>query len=203
MLYYNTVQPELLELLNALMQNDVFENFQLVGGTSLALRIGHRISTDLDFFGQVELDEMEFSIELQKYGEPKILKKSKNILIYSINGIKVDFVNYKYPLLKSPLEIEKIRMASFEDIGAMKLNAICGRGSRKDFIDIYFLLSFFTMRELLEFYHQKYKDGSEFLVLKSLSYFEDANQEDLVNMIEPVSWEEIKNRIISETQNLL
>lgn len=203
MLYYNTVQPELLELLNALMQNDVFENFQLVGGTSLALRIGHRISTDLDFFGQVELDEMEFSIELQKYGVPKILKKSKNILIYSINGIKVDFVNYKYPLLKSPLEIEKIRMASFEDIGAMKLNAICGRGSRKDFIDIYFLLSFFTMRELLEFYHQKYKDGSEFLVLKSLSYFEDANQEDLVNMIEPVSWEEIKNRIISETQNLL
>lgn len=124
MLHRKAVNTELLELLNELMTHEMFNNFLLVGGTGLALQIGHRRSIDLDLFGKSELDEYEFTAFLNNLGRVQVLKKSKNILIYSVNGIKVDFVNYSYPWLKTPLVSENIRIASREDIGAMKLNAI-------------------------------------------------------------------------------
>lgn len=68
-----------------------------MGGTSLALQMGHRESKDIDLFGQKELEELEVSDFLSGFGKVQILKKSKNILIYTIDGIKVDLVNYRYP----------------------------------------------------------------------------------------------------------
>lgn len=203
MLYKQSVKPELLGLIENLMKIEAFKNFNLVGGTSLALQIGHRISVDIDLFGNSEIDELEFNEELSRLGTIQILKKSKNIIIYSINGIKTDFVNYQYPLLENVKTIDSIRLVSQKDIAAMKLNAISGRGSRKDFIDLYFLLKQYSLTELLSFYNEKYADGSVFLVLKSLNYFDDAESEEFPQMIETVNWEKVKNKIISESKKII
>lgn len=203
MLHKQTVSPKLLELIEILMQIEAFSDFNLVGGTALALQIGHRVSIDIDLFGTSEINEIEFNEELSQLGKIHLIKKSKNILIYNINGIKVDFVNYNYPLLERPLKVDNIRLASLKDIGAMKLNAISGRGSRKDFIDLYFLLNFFSLDEILNFYNEKYIDGSEFLVLKSLQYFDDAENEDFPAMSQQISWEAVKTRIIKEAKGIM
>lgn len=78
---------------------------------------------------------------LKEFGTTEVTKNYKNILITQVNNIKVDFVNYNYPLLENSIEIDGIRMVSKKDISAMKLNAIAGRGSKKDFIDLYFYLT--------------------------------------------------------------
>lgn len=203
MLQTQTIQPKLLELLTKIMSSEVFRGFNLVGGTSLALQIGHRFSIDIDMFGDYEIEEYEFIEELSKFGKQTILKKSRNIIILTIDGIKVDFVNYKYPLLEKIQIVENIRLVSDKDIAAMKLNAIAGRGSRKDFIDLYFLLKKYSLAEMLNFYKEKYVDGSEFMVIKSLNYFEDAETEEMPIMFEKISWEEIKKEIRMLAKNLI
>lgn len=202
MLQTQTVVPELMELLRKLMKNENFSNFYLVGGTSLALQIGHRNSIDIDLFGKQEIDSDLFIKLLNDFGKTEVLKSSRNILITDIAGIKVDFVNYQYQLLEKTLEIEGIRMLSKKDIAAMKINAIAGRGSKKDFIDLYFLLEDFTLREMIDFYLQKYFDGSEFMVIKSLSYFEEANEQPEPKMFLDFEWDSCKQKIIEEVLKL-
>ena len=201
MLHTKTVKPALLELLSKIMTDPLFDRFRLVGGTSLALQIGHRQSIDIDLFGDQELEEYEISDFLSQVGKIQILKKSKNILIYNVNDIKVDFVNYRYPWLNSGISENGFRLASKEDIGAMKLNAIAGRGSKKDFIDLFFLLKDYSLKELVGFYKTKYQDGSEFLVLKSLSYFDDADIDPDPVMLVEYSWSNIKGVILEATRN--
>ena len=201
MLQQQSVSGELLELLEALMHEETFRDFVLVGGTSLALQLGHRVSVDIDLFGMSDIDENHFLEVLQKMGETIVLKKSKNILICSVNGAKVDFVNYHYPWLEHYSVSDSIRLASQKDIGAMKLNAIAGRGSKKDFIDLYYLLKQYSLDELIQFYLDKYSDGSEFMVLKSLAYFDDADLEATPVLFEQVSWEEIKKNILFHLSN--
>lgn len=183
------------------MEIEQFDLFNLVGGTSLALQIGHRKSIDIDLFGEQDILIDEYIDILNTIGNLKLLKTSSNILITSVNNIKVDFVNYKYPLLKNSIVKENIRMVTKEDIAAMKLNAIAGRGSKKDFIDLYFLLNYFTLTEMINFYNMKYKDGSIFMVMKSLVYFEDAEQEVTPEMLVDFDWENCKNRICEEVEN--
>jgi hypothetical protein len=178
------------------MNQREFNEFNLVGGTSLALQMGHRISIDIDLFGASEIDEDLFLEVLKKYGTVQVIKKSKNILICSVNGVKVDFVNYQYRLLESPLLEENIRLVKKKDIAAMKVNAVAGRGSIKDFIDIYFLLNEFSIKEMIGFYLQKYPDGSEFMVRKSLTYFDDADNEEAPILFHDISWSEIKKTIL-------
>jgi hypothetical protein len=191
-----------MELLKKIMSENTFSDFNLVGGTSLALQIGHRNSIDIDLFGNQSIDFELFIAILKKIGKTEIFKSSKNILITQINEIKVDFVNYTYPLLEKPFEIDGIRMLSKKDIAAMKLNAIAGRGSKKDFIDLYFLLNEFSLREMMDFYCSKYLDGSEFMVYKSLSYFEEANLQPEPKMFKDFNWEICKQKIIDEVLKL-
>jgi hypothetical protein len=202
MLQTQTVVPELMELLKKIMSEKTFSDFNLVGGTSLALQIGHRNSIDIDLFGNQPIDFELFIAILKKIGKTEIFKSSKNILITQINEIKVDFVNYTYPLLEKPFEIDGIRMLSKKDIAAMKLNAIAGRGSKKDFIVLYFLLNEFSLREMMDFYCSKYLDGSEFMVYKSLSYFEEANLQPEPKMFKDFNWEICKQKIIEEVIKL-
>jgi predicted nucleotidyltransferase component of viral defense system len=202
MLQTQTVVPDLMELLRKLMKVEQFSNFFLVGGTSLSLQIGHRNSIDIDLFGKQEIDSDLFLGILNEFGKTEVTQSSKNILITDINGLKVDFVNYKYPLLDESLEIDGVRMLSKKDIAAMKLSAIAGRGSKKDFIDLYFLLEDFTLREMLDFYLAKYLDGSEFMVVKSLSYFEEANEQPEPKMFLDFNWETCKQKIIEEVLKL-
>lgn len=200
MLQLSTIDTATLELLKKLMCFDVFKNMRLVGGTALALQIGHRKSIDLDFFGNIDFQNVYTAKTFANFNKVVILKSSKNINIFSIDDVKVDFVNYDYPWLQVELVTEGIRLAGFEDIAAMKLAAITGRGSRKDFIDIYFLLQQFGLKELLGFYNKKYFDGSEYMVLKSLTYFDDAEKDYDINMVQKVSWRKIKKDIINAVE---
>ena len=184
------------------MKLNQFDGFLLVGGTSLALQIGHRNSIDIDLFGESEIDEELFSRTLNEFGTFEVFKRSKNILFTSVNGVKVDFVNYQYPLLRKHLIIDGIRMASKEDIAAMKLNAILGRGSKKDFIDLFFLLNYFSLNQMIEFYVQKYFDGSKFMVVKSLSYFSDADLDQTPPTFLDFNWEICKQKILEEVRKL-
>lgn len=178
-------------------------DFDLVGGTSLALQIGHRNSVDIDLFGESRLEMDEILNLLSTVGELLTIKKSSKILITSINNIKVDFVNYSYPILEKASTVDGIRMASTKDIAAMKLNAIAGRGSKKDFIDLYFLLSIYSLSEMFDFYKKKYHSGSIFMVLKSLTYFEDADKETQPKMLLPCNWDDCKEKIKSEIGHFL
>ena len=203
MLQTQTVSPELLELLKLLMTVPEISELRLVGGTSLALQMGHRISIDIDLFGKTELNELEITALLKNFGTATILSKSKNILIYTVNGVKIDFVNYSYNWIDEEIIIDNVRLASKKDIAAMKLNAIAGRGSKKDFIDLHFLLKEFSLKQMMTFYLAKYPEGSDFLVLKSLCYFEDADKEITPKILVPCDWNEIKTGIASEVSKYL
>jgi hypothetical protein len=202
MLQTQTVVPELMELLKKVMSEKLFSDFNLVGGTALSLQMGHRNSIDIDLFGSSEINSDLFIEKLSEFGEVKVTQSTKNILITKINDVKVDFVNYKYPLLSECLHIENIRMLSTKDIAAMKLNAIAGRGSKKDFIDLYFLLNEFSLEEMVSFYEKKYSDGSIFMVQKSLAFFEDADSQLQPKMFSNFNWEDCKQKIVEEVLKL-
>jgi len=202
MLQKQAVKPELLELLTQFMSIVEFSAFNLVGGTALALYEGHRISVDIDLFGKSGLNEQMFTSLIEKVGKTTLLSQSSKILIYSINGIKVDFVDYQYDLIDPINVIEGIRIVSKKDIAAMKLNAIVGRGSKKDFFDVVQLLKEFSLMQMISFYKLKYPSGSEFMVLKSLMYFDDAENEPDPLSINTINWIEVKKIIRSQVEKL-
>ena len=202
MLSLQTIRPDTLELLKIIASESIFSETRLVGGTSLALQYGHRQSIDLDFFGTIEDDAPAIRQCLSNFGNVQILKESKNIKIYFINEVKVDIVNYCYPWIDKAIIEDNIRLASPPDIAAMKVNAIVGRGSKKDFIDLYFLLQHYTLDQILSFYKTKYPDHNEFQALMSLSYFKDANLQGMPKMFKDADWEEIKEFVANEVRKI-
>jgi len=199
MLQLSTIESGTLELLKKLQKSQLLGKARLVGGTALALQIGHRKSIDLDFFGELNFDIQELIDEIKEFAELIVLSESKNIHIYSVNGIKVDFVNYKYPWLEDAVVEDGIILASIKDIAAMKISAIIGRGTKKDFIDIAFLLQRFSLKEILDFYSSKYNDGSIFMALKSLTYFDDAETDIMPDMLIKKSWTQAKKEILAKS----
>ena len=195
MLHYETVDPKTLELLVGLQKIELFKDLRLVGGTSLSLQIGHRVSVDIDLFGKIEADILEIDQALSVLGNVQKIKDSKHIHIYVINGVKVDIVNYPYPWISELLIEDNIKLASKKDIAAMKLAAVTGRGTKKDLYDIYFLLQEFSLEEMLALYESKYLDGSVFMVLKSLAYFDDAETDEKPVMLKDISWNKVKQKI--------
>jgi hypothetical protein len=177
-----------------------FSKLRLVGGTALALQLGHRSSIDIDLFGEHHLDDHQLSAQLSEFAEVVAIGGSSSIKAFFINDIKVDIVNYPYPWIASQVEEDGIRMASILDIAAMKIAAIEQRGSKKDFIDLYFLLQQFSLSEILQFYQQKITDGNEWIALRSLAYFEDAEREPMPTMFSDASWLLIKNHIANEVR---
>jgi predicted nucleotidyltransferase component of viral defense system len=203
MLHTTTVYPKTLGLLKKLMLLPALERFNLAGGTALALQIGHRISVDLDFFGDVEFDPIDILDSIRDVGSTNIINQSRAILILNTDGIKIDFVRYRYPLLNPVNLLEDIRLLSILDIGAMKLAAITNRGRQRDFFDLFFILRLYPLRDILDAYNAKFSDGSEFLVRKSLIYFEDAEEDDLPAVFDAsVTWPLVKKVIETEVKKL-
>ena len=202
MLSLQTIHPDTLELLKTLMHLPILGQMRLVGGTSLALQYGHRRSIDLDFFGNTTEDVDELTEVLHGNVENVVRGNcSKRIKAYMLNGVKVDIVNYDYPWIDALVAEDNIRLASPKDIAAMKVNAVMGRGTKKDFIDVYFLLRHFSLEELIKLYLQKYNDGSEYRALLSMSYFADADPQPMPYMFEGIDWETVKNRIRKEVED--
>ena len=196
MLSLQTVDPDTLELLNRLMQQPLLSQMRLVGGTSLALQYGHRRSVDLDFFGTTTEDIDELTAMMQTCAKQVVRGNcTKRIKVYFLDGVKVDVVNYDYQWIDNPVIEKNLKLASAKDIAAMKVNAVMGRGTKKDFVDVYFLLQHYSFDELMQFYLQKYTDGSEYRALLSMSYFADADTQPMPFMFQPVRWNDIKVEI--------
>lgn len=202
MLYYETIGPDTLRLLENLQSLPFLEQARLVGGTALALQIGHRKSVDLDFFGSISASAEEMKEALSANHTISSIKEAQNINMFLVDSVKVDFVNYRYNWIDDVVIEGYLRLASIMDIAAMKIYAIIGRGTKKDFIDLFFLLQRFSLEDILDFYVKKYPDGSLFMALKSLSYFDDAEGDPMPIMLEPVSWEQVKEAIGEEIRRL-
>ena len=201
MLHYETIIPETHSLLEKLSALPVLKDVRLVGGTALALQLGHRTSVDLDFFGRINADSEELRDILREVGRVEVASVSKNINIFWINGVKVDMVNYPYPWLDLPIVEDGVRLASLNDIAAMKVSAIVNRGTKKDFIDLYTLLQHFALDEILDMYSRKYSDGSLFIVMKSLTYFDDAETDPMPNVLNDTTWETVKDFLSKVVRN--
>lgn len=198
MLHYEAVEPATLELLKQVQRIPLLSETRLVGGTSLALQIGHRKSVDIDLFGEIVCDQYELIDALSDLGNLTILRESKNIHVFQLNGIKLDIVNYKYQWIKPMIVEDNLRLANMEDVAAMKITAIIGRGTKKDFIDLAFLLDYFSLDEILNFYEKKYPEASRFMAIKSVAYFDDAEVEPMPYMLNERSWGDVKERVLKE-----
>ena len=200
MLHFETIEPATLELLRSIQTIPELDQTRLVGGTSLALQLGHRKSVDLDFFGHMPYDTNALLAMLKPLGEVIVLKDSTNIHIFLVNGIKVDFVNFDFAWRQEALITEGLRLAQLEDIAAMKITAVVGRGTKKDFIDVANLLKIYSLSQILRFYESKYPNASAFMAMKSLLYFEDAEHDAMPVMIIPQTWKEVKT-VVTEAVN--
>jgi hypothetical protein len=198
MLHPEILDPKSLELLKSLLQKPYLQDFYLVGGTALALHFGHRKSIDLDLFSHVDFETDRLLEQLQQDFPFQINHSAPRTLKGTIYNVQVDFIAHRYSLLKNLNRMDGLRIASIQDILAMKLNAVAVSGQRsKDFIDLYYGFRKFSLKEMLSFYKRKYKQENVMHVLKSLNFFEDVDLSDWpVLLKEPeLSWETVKEKI--------
>ena len=200
MLQKESVDKAVLDLICALQEKDYLKDFNLVGGTGLALMIGHRKSDDIDLFTSKDFDAEDLLVELESDFIFQMDSLGKNTIKGYTNGIKVDFLVHKYPSIGGTIREENIRIVSMDDISAMKVNSVANDGSRvKDFIDLYFLLveHKYNVEKLLKNYKAKYTQRNALHALKSLSYFEDVDLNDWPQLLKrkSTSWDEIQNRL--------
>ena len=209
MLYYSTVSPDLKSVLKIVMDSDILKPFRLVGGTSLSLQLGHRISIDIDLFtdsdyGSLNFEDIEtflkskfsfivFSSELTSFGKSYFIGSSDN------NAVKLD-VFYSDPFIDNELLIDNIRLASLKDITAMKIEVIQNGGRKKDFWDLHELLNYFSLEEMLAFHKIRYPFTHDSdLIIKNFTNFEIADDDFDVLCLKGKHWEVIK----SDFENLI
>jgi hypothetical protein len=201
-------QPSIIEaktfrLIQELQSLPELKDFYLVGGTALALQLGHRSSIDIELFSQSEFagDEI-LSLLTTKYRVEEIYRR-ENTIISLINNIKTDFIKHSYPHILPPITEEGITFLSKEDIAAMKFHAIIQSGKRhKDFIDIYFLLQHFSMNQMVEFFGQKYTYTNPMIALKAVNFFDEIDEAiDPPKLLKPLSISQIKKRIQAATKS--
>jgi len=185
------------------MIDDALKDFFLVGGTALALQIGHRISIDLDLFALSSFDENAMLSFLENQYGFRLDYQSKNTLKGEIEGVKVDLITHNYPLTKPLILVDGVRIATPYDIAAMKLNAIVGNGTRlKDFIDIAYLSSELTLSEMISAYQEKYSSRNPAMVIKALDYHLDINFKEQIEMTAgSYNWKDIEKRLNQMTLN--
>lgn len=181
------------------------KDFYLAGGTALAIQLGHRESIDLDFFSRKKFSVSDMEKELSSIGKYILSKKDDRTLDGVLDGVKISFFHYDYGLLYPLVKFDNMQAADERDIACMKLDAISSRGSKKDFIDIYFLLEKYSLEKLIMFFEKKYKniEYNKLHILKSLTYFEDAEDEPMPVMIKGVEWGEVKKKIIEEARKII
>ena len=167
----------------------------LAGGTGLALALGHRISEDFDFFRPDRPDLQLLRTVLADAGEFEIIQEMEHTLSVIMNGVKMSFFHVADPFLFPTQPYRFFQVADPRDIALMKLVAVSGRGSRKDFVDLFCILRGSPpLAEYFDLLPQKYGKGraNAYHILKSLVYFEDAEQEPLPRMLVPFNWKECK-----------
>lgn len=190
--------PKASRLFGALAKVPDLERFYLAGGTGLALQRGHRLSVDLDFFSAADpLDESRrrnLKGTLSRLGEFSVREEKEGTLHSLIQGVETSFLSYRYPLVRPARRWRGLRVASLADIGLMKIGAIIGRGSRKDFRDLREITRGLPLEDLLRLAPKKFPDAEDFLfqASKALVYFDDAEAQPDVRLLRPEPWAEVK-----------
>ena len=174
-------------------------NFYLTGGTALALQIGHRESDDLDFFTQSNFQPEQIQKELEEVGTLENVEVESGTLNCFMGSVKLQFLFYPYLLIEPLIPWKNIHISSKLDIACTKIITISARGSKKDFIDIYFLLKEYNLPTLFEKLKEKYPktNYNEPHLLKSLVYFADADNQPSPRMHKQVNWIQVKEEIVN------
>jgi len=196
-MFPNTLEKQTRSVLELLGELDFIKDFYLAGGTALALQLGHRKSIDLDFFCESGFSNEELKKELNKISKIKIISEDKGTLHIVINKVKISFLHYPYKLIFKKYNYKNIYLANLRDISCMKLSAISNRGSKKDFIDLYFILQKIDLKKILNLFNKKYKNinYNRQHILKSLVFFTEADQDADPKMLEKISWLNIKDNL--------
>ncbi len=207
MLQVETVEPNALSVLNELMKIPELKDFALVGGTALSLKYGHRKSNDLDLFSTKSFESSKISKALEKKFKKSFVNRTTNPrfgIFGFINEIKVDLVQHSHPLIKPELNIDDIRMFSTEDIIAMKVQAILGRGKKKDFWDIAELLNHYSVSDFIKFHTEKYASQNLLITVpQAITYFADAEESEDPISLKKQTWESVKRFISSKVSKYL
>jgi hypothetical protein len=182
----------------------ILEDWILAGGTALALQLGHRVSLDLDFFRHGEFDEAALRTSLAEIGHLEVQSMSAGTLHARLKGVRLSFRRSEVPFLFEPAVYRGLHLADVRDIAAMKVVAVAGRGSKKDFVDLYaYFETGATFGDLMVVVARRYAD-TEFNamhLLRSLVYFDDAEAEPMPRMLTKVPWPEVRRRLESEVKN--
>lgn len=178
---------------------DIFNkhNAVLAGGTALALRLGHRISMDLDFFTGSDFDTDRLISEIRKKGQTfRLISEGDGYFLIEVDAIKISMFKYEYPFIEKPVTYEGIKVAGILDIASMKVIAISQRGTKRDFVDLYFILQDMPFHKIAE--HMVRRFGKERInpihIGKSFVYFSDAESHPEPEFLKgkSVSWDQVK-----------
>jgi len=205
MWHQETISPGALQTLRSLQELSALRTFHLAGGTGLALHLGHRRSEDLDFFSSESFNEGTLIQKVQSMPGFSLVAKEPGTLHAHIGGVKVSFLAFAYPMLFPCAAFLEVRVADPRDIACMKVNAIAGRGTKRDFVDLYAVSRDYGITQIIEWFKQKFAAAnySKVHILKSLTYFDDAEKDPAPDMLLPISWEEVKELFIQEVPRML
>ncbi len=199
MIFYETaITSSGQKTLTYLRQQSFINHFYLAGDTALALQIGHRLSTDLDWFStqqRLTSPEREAICQILQASEQlKIVSEQDGMLFMRLFGTDVSFIFQQHPLLQEAINYQGVQLASPTDIGLMKLAAVNSRGTRRDFVDLYCLREIVSLDQLLALVSQKYANRPDFsaILARALAYFEDAEQQPMPRMVHEVRWQDVK-----------
>ena len=204
-MFPRTLSDNAQNALALLGESGILHTAYMAGESSLALQLEHRLSLDFDFFEEKEFDPHKVETSLKKFGQYKIEVQTDDTMVGIFNEVKFSLFPYRYPLIAPTKVFSGIRLASCDDIAAMKLVAITDRGTKKDYIDLYFLAKkLFSFEKMFEFYEKKYHFFAQntVTILKSMQYFVDADDSDMPEMLIDTSWEEVKRFMQKETKNM-
>lgn len=205
MLQLNAVPAGTMDILEFLANQPCLKDFYIVGGTSLALQIGHRLSIDLDFFSSQKKNIAEIENELLFLEDFKLNAKNSYSIFGEYKGVKVDILNYPYQFISVPIRHNGITLCNKEDICAMSLESTMSRATKNLFYDIYFLLKEFSLMQMFELFVKKYHNIEPNAVIRSLTYFEDAHPQENPMLLKEtsVSWEKVQETIINATRGIV
>ena len=197
--HWEALTSETIEVFHLIASLDLVKRFYLAGGSGLALHLGHRFSVDLDFFS-TELDSVgpDERTQFRKIlNDPTltITYDKNNTFVASWRSVGVSFFQlHQYPLIQLTILVDEVPLASLEEIGAMKLAAIIGRGTKKDLVDLYFILERTSLETLFQIASLKYPLVRTFAIsaTRALSYFDDADAQPMPRMLDRTPWSKMK-----------
>ena len=203
-MFEEAISKQTAENLVLLGKSKILGSAYLAGGTALALQIGHRISYDLDFFTDQKFKAQIFLKEMSRFKLYQHERVGWGTILGRLGNVKFSLFYYPYPLLRKPISFKNINIADIADISAMKIAAISERGTKRDFVDLYFILQKIALNEAFNFYDKKYQklSSNSVHIKKSLVYFEDAEKDPTPKMIIPVSWGKVKTFFKKEIKNI-